>query len=116
MEARRFMKKAILLSLPLLLYPILAAPYSLLNTAILVKVFGCGCPRVDETGALTANYFSANDITTLFWNGIALISSIISVFTAKQLPKLRMRFIYVIGIIILSVVFSCNLIQAMMWN
>ena len=110
------MKKIIKAFSPLLLYLVLFFPYSILNSKVLVNVFGCGCPTVDKTGKVIVNSFNANDFSSRFWSVIIIISTVLSVFLSKNLPKIWMKIIIPILVAIVSVFLSWNIVQMIKWN
>ncbi len=58
-----------------LIFPLLYIPYRVLNSLVLVKIFGCPCSNPD---------FNANDITELFW---LIIGALTLGLVAYQYPK-----------------------------
>lgn len=118
MKNRSFIKTLVTLISPLLLFAILIVPYSWLNGNLLVDIFGCGCPKVDEFGEIIHPNFNANDFTALFWLFISLCVGVIStVLSIKLIPgnKLWLRILYVILMFVLSLLITYNLCQTMMW-
>jgi hypothetical protein len=119
MENRPFFKTIVKLISPLLLFVILVIPYGWLNSNLLVDIFGCGCPKVDEFGNIIHPDFNANDFTALFWLSISLCVGVIStVLSIKMIPKNKLwfRILYVIIMLVLSLFITYNLYLAMMWN
>ena len=109
---------AILLS-PLLLFALLFAPYSRLNSAVIVEVFGCGCPQTTDTGEMIHPAFNANDFTLLFWLLVSACVTAIAVFLSmKKIPGDRkwLRVAYVAGMLIASILISYMFFRLMMWN
>ena len=112
------MRMIALLMTPILLFFVLVVPYSILNQEILVDVFGCGCPKIDENGEMIHSYFSANDFTTIFWFSIAIISTVGSVFISRLIPreKFWLRIVYIAAILAISLFTAYTFRQRMMWN
>ena len=100
----------------LLLFPLLFIPYHLLNSAVIVKWLGCGCPQIDEFGNLVPNSFNANDFTRLFWTGIALIVLLLSFFAMKYLHKRYWKVLYILSILFISLFFIYFFSIFMQWN
>lgn len=107
-----------LLMTPILLFFVLFVPYQILNQEVLVDVFGCGCPKIDENGEMIESYFSANDFTTLFWLFVAAASTVGSVFLSKLIPreKIWLRAVYIVAILAISLFTAYTFRQNMMWN
>lgn len=111
-------KNMIKLIAPLLVFPILFLPYQLLNSAVLVDWLGCGCPKVDASGEMIHDYFSANDFTRIFWLVITVGVTVLSWFLSKNVFKEKkwIRVIYVAVVFCVSMVFAYLMIRAMLWN
>ena len=119
MENKSVIKTIAILIMPLLLFAILFIPYSWLNSAVIVDVFGCGCPQVKENGEIVHPSFNANHFTLLFWLFISICVTVISVFISiKNIPNNNkwLRVIYVAGMFTVSIVISYSFLQLMMWN
>ena len=107
-----------LLLIPVLLFFVLVIPYSILNQEVLVDVFGCGCPKIDENGEMIESYFNANDFTRIFWFSISIISTVGSVFLSKFIPreKIWLRAVYIAAILAISLFIAYAFCQGLMWN
>ncbi len=102
---------------PLLLFVILFLPYKLLNGEVIVKVFGCGCPQIDENGEIVYAAFNANDFTALFWIFVSVCVTVISAFlSVGKISKKWLRAVYVMGMLGISLVISYCFCQIMMWK
>ena len=104
---------------PLLLFALLFVPYSWLNSAVIVEVFGCGCPQTNDLGEMIHPAVSANDFTLLFWLFIsACIAAISGFLSIKKIPGDRkwLRVAYVTGMLAASIFMSYLFLQLMMWN
>ena len=102
---------------PLLLFPILLIPYSLLNRHVLVKVFGCGCPKVDALGNIITPDFNANDFTSLFWLFISVCATVIAILLSRRFKdKPWLRIIYTAVILALSLLISTKFTVMMAWK
>ena len=110
------MKKTLKTYWQLLIFPILYIPYSILNTNVIVKWLGCGCPSFDENGQAFENTFNANSFTSLFWNFIALVVIGISLFNMKHLTKWYYKVIYMMLIIAGSIFVAFRFYYSMQWN
>ena len=110
-------KSLIKLIAPILTFPILFLPYQLLNSAVIVKWLGCGCPKVDASGEMIHDYFSANDFTRVFWIVVAVGVTVFSWFVSKRvLGKNRARVLYVAGIFVASLFIATWVTGQLMWS
>jgi len=110
-------KSLIKLIAPILAFPILFLPYQLLNSEVIVKWLGCGCPKVDASGEMIHDYFSANDFTRVFWIVVAVGVTVFSWFVSKKvLGKNRARVLYVAGIFVASLFIATWVTGQLMWS
>lgn len=116
MKKTRFRTAGILLS-PLLTFFVLFLPYQWLNSSILVKRLGCGCPQVDAAGNVI-NSFNANDFTACFWLLIALgVTGAAIPLSGKLLKdKVWLRIPYILLMAGLSLAIALHFLQRMMWK
>ena len=119
MGQKNIIKTISILITPLLLFAVLLIPYSWLNSEMIVEIFGCGCPQVNELGEIIHPNFNANDFTLLFWLFISVCVTAISVVLAiKKISsdKKWLRIIYIVGMFIVSIFISYSFLQLMIWN
>ena len=109
------MKKILKTYWQILILPSLYIPYSILNTEVLVKWLGCGCPKIGEDGKLIENAFNANDFTLIFWSVITLIVVAISFFNMKNLTKRCCKNIYIVLITVGSILTAFYFCILMLW-
>ncbi|MBR6557495.1 MAG: hypothetical protein IKT70_00630 [Clostridia bacterium] len=107
-----------ILLLPMLLFFLLATPYSYLNQEVIVDRFGCGCPQIDEAGNMIEKNFNANTVTAIFWFSVTGVVTVISFFLSRRyLRDFRIiRLLYMLAVIMLSLFISFRFTEAMMWN
>ena len=117
-DCMQLIKKIVVLAAPLLLFAVLLIPYSWANQQFIVDWLGCGCPVIDEFGNMVENNFNANDFTALFWLFISILTTLISVFLSRNIPKEKMwlRVLYVIGILLISLLIAYQFYHMMLWN
>lgn len=109
--------KTLVFASPLLLFPILLIPYSLLNRHVLVKVLGCGCPKVDELGNIITPDFNANDFTSVFWTLVAVCATVIALLLSRRFKeKPAVRIVYVLAVFAISLLISAKFSTMMMWK
>ena len=115
---RKTIKKLLLLASPILSFPILLVPYSLVNKHFIVEWFGCSCPKVDELGNIITPDFNANDFTALFWLVISLCTAGLCAFLSVKVMKGKVvfRVLYVALMLALSLAVSYLFYNMMMWK
>ena len=118
-KGKNMMKKIAIRISPLLLFAVLFLPYCWLNSAVIVEVFGCGCPQSNDRGEMVYPTFSANDFTMLFWLLVSACVTAMAVFLSiKKIPGDRkwLRVVYVAGMLIASIFISYIFSRLMMWS
>lgn len=120
MNKKNCVKMIALFIAPLFLFAILLLPYSWLNSAVIVDVFGCGCTEIDESGKLiTYSKINANDVTALFWMFVAICATVLAIFISiKKIPREKnwLRVVYVVGIFVISLFIAYSFSQMMLWK
>ena len=111
-------KKISMCVAPLLLFPALFIPYAWLNSAVIVKWLGCGCPKITASGEMLDDYFSANDFTRIFWLVVAMGITAIAWLQSKAIftEKKWARIIYVVVIFSISVFLACQFTSHLLWS
>ena len=109
--------KVLRLLSPILICPLLFLPYSLLNSAVIVEIFGCGCPTLTTDGEPVYSRFDANDFTACFWFAVAVGAVLLAFFQSKKVMAARipLRVLYLTGIAVISLAFTFAFNRLMMW-
>ncbi len=117
-EINGIIKKVLLLAAPVLILLILFYPYGKLNSEVIVKWLGCGCPQIDASGNINTSVFNANDFTSLFWHGSALLLTALSAALSFKLRKehLGLWLLYVAVMLIVTLSIAALFTQKMMWK
>lgn len=103
--------------LPLLLYPILAYPYDVLNRKVLVEKYGCSCPVCDPvTGEMYSRSFNANSVTAIVWGVIAVVCTVLSFILARRLENKRLRMVLPLIVCAIAAALSCLYIRTHFWG
>ena len=109
------MKKKIILVLPFIIMPVFIPIYNVLDSIILVDIFGCGCVPSAQTNMLNIS-FNANDLrATVFFVltiGLFIWSMVISrTFDGKSTIRL-----YCFAVIILNLILTVWVVKTFMWG
>ena len=118
MSTRKMLKSIALLLSPLLLFVLLAYPYNRLNSEVLVDIFGCGCPQINEQGEIVHPTFTANSITVIFWFAMALCATVAEgIICCRIIPKNKawLRVLCIAGMLAVSLLIANYLRHIMMW-
>lgn len=118
MNAKTILKNVAILISPMLLFVVLPIPYSYLNGLVLVKWFGCGCPKFDAAGNMISPDFNANHFTMIFWTVVSVGATVLAFFLSKKFIGNRkwLRALYVAGILAVSLLISCFIFRMTMWE
>lgn len=108
------MKKKIVAILPFLIMPIFIPIYRILDSLILVDVFGCGCVPTAQTNMLNIP-FNANDLRLAVFVVLTISLSVWSIFISKKYNKKITKFLYCGAVIILNVVLTLWVAKTFMW-
>ena len=81
------MKKKWIAALPFIVMPIFILPYQILDSLLLVDIFGCGCVPSVQTNMLNIPY-NANDLRLTVFAALTVGLSVWSVLIAKRLPEI----------------------------
>ncbi len=111
-------KKILRLLSPLPIFPLLYYPYGILNSELIVDIFGCSCPIVDSDGNYTQRLFNANDFTACFWFVVAVGTILLAFFQSKMVITKRpwLRILYFTGIAAMSFLFMFRFNRLMLWD
>ena len=108
------MKRKLTLLLPFAAMPLFLLPYSLLDSAVLVKVFGCGCVPFAQTNMLNIA-FNANDLRRVVFAVLAAVLFWLGIRIAKQFESKKIRTIYCAAVFCWNVLFALWVMKAFMW-
>lgn len=87
------MKKKIILMLPFVIIPIYLPVHRILDSLILVDVFGCGCVPSTQTNMLGIP-FNANDLRATVFIVMALLLSMWGFRLSKAFGKKAVKIVY----------------------
>lgn len=118
MKDESTIKKMLRLLSPLPIFPLLYYPYSILNSELIVDVFGCSCPVIDADGNVKQRLFNANDFTACFWFVVAVGTILLAFFQSKKgiTKRLWLRILYITGIAAVSFLFMYGFNRLMLWD
>lgn len=108
------MKKKMVAVMPFLIMPILIPIYRILDSLILVDVFGCGCVPSAQTNMLNIP-FNANDLRLTVFAALTIGLSVWSVDISKRFHKKITKFLYCFASILLNVLLTLWVVRTFMW-
>jgi len=108
------MKKKIIAVLPFITMPILIPIYYILDSLILVDIFGCGCVPSTQSNMFNIP-FNANDLRLTVFSLLTIGLSMWSIITARTFKREIARIVYCIATVLLNVTLTMWVVKTFMW-
>lgn len=108
------MKKKFIAILPFVIMPVWIPVYKIIDSLILVDVFGCGCVPETQTNMLNIA-FNANDLRFTVFSILAVALSVWSVCIAKNFQKKVVKILYCAAAIALNLLLAMWVVKTFMW-
>lgn len=109
------MKKKISAALPFLIMPILIPVYRILDSLILVNIFGCGCVPSTQTNTLNIP-FNANDLRMAVFLVMTIGLFIWSFAASKAFQKKAAKLLYGFSVLLWNVTVTVWAVKTFMWE
>lgn len=109
------MKKKIVAVLPFISMLIFIPIYNILDSLILVDIFGCGCVPSTQTNMLH-NSFNANDLRLTVFSVLTIGLSLWSIVIAKNFKRKIAKPLYCIAVILMNVFFTLWVVETLKWS
>ena len=109
------MKKKISAALPFLIMPILIPVYRILDSLILVNIFGCGCVPSTQTNTLNI-LFNANDLRMAVFLVMTIGLFIWSFAASKAFQKKAAKLLYGFSVLLWNVTLTVWAVKTFMWE
>lgn len=108
------MKKKIIMALPFVIMPILIPIYNILDSLILVDIFGCGCVPSIQSNMLNIP-FNANDLRLTMFSLLTIALFVWSIVIARTFKRKVSKIAYCIAAISLNVILVVWVVKTFMW-
>lgn len=108
------MKKKIITILPFIIMPIFIPLYRILDSLILVDIFGCGCVPSTQTNMLNIPY-NANDLRLSIFVVLTIVLAVLGIRIAKTFKSKFAKIIYCIAVILSNALLAMWVVKAFMW-
>ena len=108
------MKKKLRAILPFAVMPIWLPIYNILDSLILVDVFGCGCVPDSQTNMLNIA-FNANDLRLTVFSVMAIGLTVWSVFIAKAFQSKMAKILYCAAVAGCNLLLAIWVVKSFMW-
>ena len=107
------MKKKIVGIVPFII-PILIPVYCMLDSLILVEIFGCGCVPSTQTNMLNIP-FNANDLRLTVFSVLTICMTIWSIAISKSFQRKNTKTLYRIAVLLLNTILTLWVVKAFIW-
>ena len=108
------MKKKMVALVPFIIIPILVPVYCMLDSLILVDIFGCGCVPSAQTNMLNIP-FNANDLRLNVFSVLTIGMVILSIVISKQFNRKITKCLYCFTAVVLNVALTLWVVKAFIW-
>ena len=108
------MKKSWTLLLPFLIMPVFLPVYILLDGAVLVDIFGCGCVPDTQTNLLGIP-FNANDLRLTVFSLLTLGMGILSILLSKKIKHSVIRMLYCTAAVLINLILTVWVCRTFLW-
>lgn len=108
------MKKKIVGIVPFIIIPILIPVYCMLDSLILVEIFGCGCVPSTQTNMLNIP-FNANDLRLTVFSVLTICMTIWGIAISKSFQRKNTKTLYRIAVLLLNTILTLWVVKAFMW-
>lgn len=108
------MKKKRVAVLPFLIMPVFLPFYQILDSLILVEIFGCGCVPLTQTNLLNIP-FNANDLRLAVLSVLTVGLTVWSGFLGKMFTEKCTRVLYCLAAFLLNAGLTLWAVKAFMW-
>lgn len=105
------MKEKIVAVLPFIIMPIFIPIYHVLDSMILVEIFGCGCVPSTQTNMLNIP-FNANDLRLTVFSILAIVLSIWGAVITKSFKSKTSKPLYYVAVILENVLLTMWVVKA----
>lgn len=107
-------EKKIIAALPFITIPILIPIYNILDSLILVDIFGCGCVPSTQTNMFNLP-FNANDLRLVVFSSLTIGLSVWSIVIARTFKRKVAKIAYCIAAILLNVILTMWVVETFIW-
>lgn len=108
------MKKKIVIVLPFIVMPIIIPIYCILDSLVLVDIFGCGCVPSAQTNMLNIP-FNANDLRMTVFSVLTIAMSIWGIVISKAFKRNASKVLYCFAVFIVNVLLALWVVQTFLW-
>ena len=108
------MKKKWMAILPFVIMPVFVLPYQILDSLLLVDIFGCGCVPGAQTNMLNIP-FNANDLRRVVFFALTILLSVWSVRISKKFKSKSAKILYILAVIIVNIALTLWVVKTFMW-
>ena len=108
------MKKKLTALFPFIILPIIIPVYIVIDSLILVKIFGCGCVPSTQTNMLNIP-FNANDLRVAVFSLLTVCLTAWSAVISKAFDRKNGKILYSLGVFLFNAALTLWVVKSFMW-
>ena len=108
------MKKKLIVILPFILMPVSIPVYQILDSLILVDLFGCGCVPSVQTNRFNIA-FNANDLRLTVLSLLTILLTVCSMVISRTFSRKILKPVYCLGTFLLNAMLTLWAVKTFMW-
>ena len=109
------MKKKIIAVLPFIIMPVFIPIYNILDSTILVDIFGCGCVPSTQTNMLNIP-FNANNLRATVFLALTIILSVWSMIISETFDRKTAKSLYCFAVVLFNLLLHMWVVKTFMWS
>lgn len=109
------MKIKVMNVMPFLIMLIVTPFYNILDSILLVDVFGCGCVPSVQTNMLNIP-FNANDLRLTVYLALTIAMLVWGIRRAKRMSGKSIKVLYCAAILLWNLFLTGSIVKMFMWN
>ena len=94
--------------------PVFIPIYCVLDSSVLVDIFGCGCVPSTQTNMFHIP-FNANDLRVIVFLALTIALSVWSMVISKRFNRKAAKILYSSAVILLNVILAVWVVKTFMW-
>ena len=108
------MKRKWIALLPLIIMPVFILPYQILDSLLLVDIFGCGCVPSTQTNMLNIA-FNANDLRTVVFFAMAVLLFLWGLRISSGFQSKAGKILYPAAVAAVNVLVALWVVKTFLW-
>ena len=107
--------RKVLVVIPFLVMFLITPVYNILDSLVLVDVFGCGCVPIAQTNMFNIPY-NANDLRWTVYGVLMVLMIVLGVWFSMCFKNKVIKVVYVLAVVVFNFALMCWICRAFMWG